>query len=380
MEKRKTRVAVLFGGKSGEHEISLLSAASVMQALDRERYDVVPIGIDKSGRWLIGDDPLRALSEGRAEKLIPAQLMTDPEAHGLTPIAAEILPSARSGAPAAAPGLQTFDVVFPVLHGPFGEDGTIQGLLELADVPYVGCGVAASAVGMDKALMKAVFAAAGLPQVRHLLVLRSEIEAGTAAARVREALPLPVFVKPCNLGSSVGVSKVKSWDALAAALSEAAQYDRRILVEEGVTAREIEISVLGNDDPVASVPGEIVPGAEFYDYADKYVDGKSQLRIPAPLPPAIAVRAFRAIDGCGMARADMFYVESEGRMLVNEVNTIPGFTKISMYPKLWEASGLPYRELIGRLIDLALERHADRARNRTSYAGGTGTGAGAGKG
>lgn len=366
----KIRVAVLFGGKSGEHEISLRSAQSVMEALDRDRYEIVPIAISKEGRWLVGKDPLAALAEGRPELLTPALLSTDPEERGLARV------DGRRDLSAGAAPLPAFDVVFPVLHGTFGEDGTIQGLLELADVPYVGCGVAASAVGMDKALMKAVFAAAGLPQVRHLALLRHDVEKSRedVIARVREALPLPLFVKPCNLGSSVGVSKVKKWDALGGALEEAARYDRRILVEEGVTAREIEVSVLGNDAPQASLPGEVVPGAEFYDYRAKYIDSGSHLFIPAPLSPEttekvreLAIAAFRAVDGAGMARVDFFYEEAKDRLLLNEVNTIPGFTSISMYPKLWEASGLSYRALLDRLVELARERHADRRRNRTSF-------------
>lgn len=366
---KKVRVAVLFGGRSGEHEISLLSAASIMRALDTARYEIVPIGISKEGRWLAGGDPLKALGEGRAADLTPAMLLTDPEMQGLAVL---------EGGPSqlASRSIEKVDVVFPVLHGTYGEDGTVQGLLELANVPYVGSGVLGSAVGMDKALMKAAFAAVGLPQVRHLLLSRRDLEDEPAAAeaRVAEAFSLPVFVKPCNLGSSVGVTKVKRWEDLGDALREAASYDRRVLVEEGVKARELEVSVLGNDRPQASVPGEILPGAEFYDYRAKYLDEGSELRIPAPVPSEVreriqdlAVRAFRAVDGAGMARVDFFYVEAEDRLLVNEINTIPGFTKISMYPKLWEASGLPYEALIDRLIELAIERHQDKQRNRTSF-------------
>jgi D-alanine-D-alanine ligase len=373
---KKLRVALVFGGRSGEHEVSLLSAASILGALDESRYEVVPIGIAKSGRWLVGHDPLRALSEGRPGDLAPALMLTDPEIRGLAKLdgashALEVRPALR------AERIESFDVVFPVLHGPYGEDGTIQGMLELAGVPYVGAGVAASAVGMDKALMKSAFAAAGLPQVRYRVVLRRDIESDLAAveAEIASHLPLPVFVKPCNLGSSVGVCKVKRPEELGEALREAAQYDRKVLVEEGVDAREVEVAVLGNDRPEASVPGEVVPGAEFYDYRAKYIDEGSRLLIPAPLGAEVekeirdlAGRAFHAIDACGMARVDFFFEDRPGgRLLVNEINTIPGFTRISMYPKLWEASGLPYPALVDRLIELALERHADRARSRVSY-------------
>lgn len=365
----KLRIAVLFGGRSGEHEISLLSAASIMGALDRDRYAIFPVGISREGRWLVGADPLAAMQAGDVQALVPALLSTDPEVRGLLPVSG-------SDSLAAAGGVHpTFDVAFPVLHGTYGEDGTVQGLLELAGVPYVGCGVAASAVGMDKGLMKAVFAASGLPQVRYQVLLRADIERDPAATarRLAAELPLPVFVKPCNLGSSVGVSKVSDWDDLPAALARAGRYDRRVIVEEGVTAREIEVAVLGNDRPQASVAGEIVPGAEFYDYRAKYLDDCSRTSIPARLPAEVATRvgelavaAFHAIDGAGMARADFLYDEANGRVYVNEVNTIPGFTKISMYPKLWEASGLPYPALLDRLVELALERHGDRRRNETT--------------
>ncbi len=362
---KKLRVGVLFGGRSGEHEVSLQSALSILKVMDRKKYDVVPIGIAKSGKWLAGDEA-QALLEGSYAKALPAK-------------------GKRLGAAETAitPALDTgkLDVVFPVLHGTFGEDGTIQGLLELADVAYVGSGVLGSAVGMDKAAMKTMFAAAGLPQVRYVTVLRGEWTASPrkVTARVEAALKYPLFVKPANLGSSVGISKVRKRAELAAAMNEAAQFDRKLVIEEGVggaggtagKARELEIAVLGNDGAEASVVGEIVPDREFYDYASKYdATSTSEPQIPAKLSRAevktmreMAVRAFQACDCAGLARVD-FLMEAAGaepsRIFLNEVNTMPGFTSISMYPKLWEASGVGYAELIDRLLVLAIQRHAEK--------------------
>jgi len=363
----RLRVGVIFGGRSGEHEVSLASARSVMAALDPAKYEVVPIGITHAGRWLTEGDPLARLVAG--EDAAPAgSALVGPSAGRR-----ELVPGATGER------FPQLDVIFPVLHGPFGEDGTVQGLFELAGVPYVGCGVLASAAGMDKIASKMLFAAAGLPQTRYLAFTRREWEQRPAevVARIEAGLRYPLFVKPANLGSSIGVSKVKDAGALASALAEAARYDRRLVVEEAVPhAREIECSVLGNEEPIASVPGEVVPSNEFYDYAAKYIDGKSALLIPAPLPAALAeqvrelaVRAFKAIDGAGLARVDFLLNGVTEELFVNEVNTMPGFTTISMYPKLWEASGLSYSELCDRLIALALERHRDRARSLTSYAG-----------
>ncbi len=357
---KRLRVGIIFGGRSGEHEVSLASAASVIQAIDRTRFEPVPIGIAKDGRWLVGGDPLRALARTAGITLAlpdavgePFQALEKVEAPGSLPA-----------------GLSSWlDVVFPLIHGPFGEDGTLQGLLELADIPYVGAGVMASAVGMDKVVQKAVFRAHGIPVAEHLVVLRRywEREPEAVKARVLAATGFPCFVKPANLGSSVGVSKVKSPDELSAAMALAGRYDRKLLVERAVAAREIEVSVLGNDDPQASVPGEVMPEKEWYDYEAKYTPGLARLVIPAPLSAAeteavrqLAVKAFRAIDCSGMARVDFFF---EGdRFILNEVNTIPGFTATSAYARLWEASGLPYPALITRLIELALERHADKRR------------------
>jgi D-alanine-D-alanine ligase len=364
---RKLRVGVIFGGRSGEHEVSLASAASVMAAMDRERFDPIPIGIAKDGRWLVGGDPLRALSEEAARL---ALAVGDPEAHvrrQLTQRAtrtdastALMRTESREGLP---PGLaRELDVVMIMLHGPWGEDGTIQGLLELTGLPYVGAGVLASAIGMDKAAMKDIFRAHGLPVVEYLVARRHEWEKDREGVErgVAERIGFPCFVKPANLGSSVGISKVKAPEALGAAIAQAAGFDRKILVERAVQGREVEVAVLGNDDPRASLPGEVCYAGEWYDYETKYAQGQATFKVPAPLSPEmtrtvqeLAVRAFRAIDCAGMARVD-FFIEGD-RVLVNEINTIPGFTSTSAYPRLWEASGLPYPELISRLIDLALE-------------------------
>lgn len=347
-------VAVVFGGQSGEHEVSLVSAHAVMSNLDPARYQIEAIGIGKDGQWWHGPGALAKLMAEADPARLPAsaaQVAAGP-VHAL----------GRVGAPGWE--LPAADVIFPVLHGPYGEDGTIQGLLELAGRPYVGCGVAASAVGMDKGLMKAAFAAAGLPVLPWVLVRRSELadESGLCA-RLEAALRYPMFVKPANLGSSVGVSKVRDRAELLAGLHEAARYDRRLIVEQGIPAREIEISVLGNDEVVASIPGEIIPAGEWYDYHAKYIDGGSQTIVPADLSPAqimqvqeLAIRAFQAIDGAGLARVDFLLDREQGTLWVNEVNTMPGFTPISMYPKMWAASGMSYAQLLDRLVDLALER------------------------
>lgn len=367
----KIRVGIMFGGRSGEHEVSLRSARSIMDAIDKTKYEVLPIGITKEGRWIAGGDPLAALQSG--QETTPAALLGEPGER--TIMAIEPAPE-RQGL--SLRDIATVDVIFPVLHGPFGEDGTIQGLLELADIPYVGAGVAGSAVGMDKALFKSIMTARGIPILPYELVLRSEWEAKPEAVmeRIEQKLEYPVFVKPANLGSSVGISKAKDRASLAQALSEAAAYDRRLLVEQGVNAREIEVSVLGNEDPIASVPGEVIPGDEFYSYADKYLHDDAQLLIPAPLSAEqikdvqrIALAAYTAIDCAGLARCDFFLDRDTGAIWMNELNTIPGFTSISMYPKLWEVSGISYPELIDRLIQLALARHADKSRNKTTYNG-----------
>ncbi len=370
MVARKLRVAVLFGGRSGEHEISLLSAASVLRALDRERFEAVPVAISRAGRWILPRDPARTLESGISPDAgPPVALVGGPDGAALLVL---------DGAGGTA-GRVPVDVVFPVLHGPFGEDGTVQGLLEMADVPYVGSGVLASALGMDKGIMKDVFRQKGLPVVDYLMFKRRDWERDPEQVRreIEGELGYPCFVKPANLGSSVGISKVHDPSELAPAMDLAARYDRRLVVERGVDARELECSVLGNDEPEASVPGEIVPAREFYDYEAKYASAETRLLIPAPVSAEVAaavrelaVKAFLALDCAGMARVDFFLERGSDRLLVNEINTIPGFTAVSMYPKLWEASGLPYDRLITRLIELALERWDERSRSHAARASG----------
>ncbi|HHY60269.1 MAG TPA: D-alanine--D-alanine ligase [Clostridia bacterium] len=364
----KLRVVVLFGGRSGEHEVSLQSAASVIKALDKEKYEVLPVGITKEGSWLVGAGPEEVREHGFGADLLPVTLSCDPQDPRFVPL--------RAPGPYAGELGKPIDVVFPVLHGTYGEDGSVQGLLELAGLPYVGGGVASSAAGMDKVLMKKLFAYHGLPQARFVSVLRRDWEQRPqrVLALVEEEIGYPCFVKPANLGSSVGISKAKDREGLVQALQEAAQYDRKLVVEEFIDGREIEVSVLGNDDPQVSVPGEIIPCNEFYDYEAKYLAADSKLIIPADLPEPVvaeirrlAVEAFQAIDCAGMARVDFFVGRKDQRVFINEINTIPGFTRISMYPKLWEAAGLPYPRLLDRLIELALERHRDRSRNRYAY-------------
>ena len=362
----RRKIAILFGGRSGEHEVSLLSARSVLAVLDPARYEVLEIGITHTGAWLTGENALAAFEQGKTEALLPASLLPDPTRPGLFVLRGDQLEKYAE-----------VDVFFPVLHGSFGEDGTLQGLFELADVAYVGAAVIGSSVGMEKGLFKDVMLANRIPVVESVVVLRSEIEKDleSVVQRAESAGAYPLFVKPANLGSSVGVTKCRSRSDLMEGLFEAAQYDRRVLVERGVpNPREIEVSVLGNDHPQVSVPGEIVPGADFYSYDAKYVLDNSELRIPAALNPGqvahiqdLALRAFKAIDGCGMARVDFLMDTLTGEIFLNELNTIPGFTKISMYPKLWEASGLPYAALVDRLIELALERKAERDRTVREY-------------
>jgi D-alanine-D-alanine ligase len=358
----RTKIVVLFGGRSGEHEVSLESAKSVLAVLDPARYEVIQVGITHEGTWLTGRNAREALEEGNTEELLPCTILPDPSRPGLY-----VLRVAESGT--LLEHTTDIDVVFPVLHGPFGEDGTLQGMLEMADLAYVGAGVTGSAVGMDKAVFKEVMRAIGIPTVASLLVLRSEIEKDMqdVLARAEAVAPYPLFVKPANLGSSVGISKCSSRSDLSEGLMEAAAFDRRMLVERGVDTREIEVSVLGNDDARASVPGEILPSREFYSYESKYVDGTSGLVIPAPLPAEtsekireMAVTAYKAIDCAGMARVDFFVEKTTGEIYLNELNTIPGFTSISMYPKLWEATGLSYPQLVDRLVELALKRKSER--------------------
>jgi D-alanine-D-alanine ligase len=380
MEKR-LRVGILFGGRSGEHEVSLLSAASVLKSIDREKFDVVPIGITKEGRWLAAGDAHNLL-EGNGSEGVQRLRAGDPETTPGAKLLQEGIPTLMAPVPGPqGPEGKAIDIVFPVLHGTFGEDGTIQGLFELAGIAYVGSGVLGSSAGMDKDVMKRLFQQAKLPIVKHVTLLRAEWEKSPrkVVAQVEKALKYPVFVKPANLGSSVGISKVHDRKELGPALDLAARYDRKLVVEEGVggkkrKARELEAAVLGNDAPEASVVGEIIPGKEFYDYEAKYLSEGSVPVIPAKLTRAetkrireMAVAAFRACDLSGLARVD-FLMEPDGkkRIFLNEVNTMPGFTRISMYPKLWEATGITYRSLITRLIELGLERQEEKKRNTYS--------------
>ncbi len=378
----KIRLGVLFGGRSGEHEVSLTSAAAVMKALDPEKYELVPVGITPEGRWRVGSKALGLLAGAAGDDLAQrtASLQTVLEegravTPSVDPTGPKLLPIAKSsGAVSARPEI---DVIFPILHGTFGEDGTIQGLLELADIPYVGAGVLASAAGMDKDVMKRLFRDAGLPVAPWELVLRREWEEDPAGVRrkIKKRLRFPLFVKPANLGSSVGITKVHSPEEFQAAMDLAALYDRKILVEKAVDAREIECAVLGNDQPEASLPGEIVPVNEFYDYEAKYIKEGSKLLIPARLSlrqikrvQELAVRAFKSIDCAGMGRVDFLLDRKNGKLFLLEINTIPGFTSISMYPKLWEATGVSYSKLLDRLVELALERHRDKLRTRYDFA------------
>src|SRR3979490_3232854 len=359
-EKKRLRVGVLFGGRSGEHEVSLISAASVIQALDPEKYEAIPIGITKDGRWLAGT---------AAHKMLPdilrsgerVMLSADPNVAALVPVSD------------SRPDELRVDVVFPVLHGTYGEDGTVQGLLDLAGLPFVGSGVLGSAVGMDKDMQKRLFLQAKLPVGDFLAITRTawEKSRGKVLSAIRKKFRFPVFVKPATLGSSVGMTKAHDAKELAAAMDLAAEFAQKILVERAIRGREVEVSVLGNEDPKASIPGEIVPHREFYDYAAKYLEEGTQLLIPAKLKKsevkkvqAMAVTAFRALELSGMARVDFFIEKRGGKIFLNEVNTIPGFTSISMYPKLWEANGIPFRHLIDKLIDLALEQHQEKARTK----------------
>ncbi|MFN2283765.1 MAG: D-alanine--D-alanine ligase family protein [Anaerolineae bacterium] len=390
MKTERLKVAVIFGGRSGEHEVSIMSARSVMRALDPEKYEAIPVGITRQGRWIIGADPMKALESEDFTGTQTATIFADPSKQGLwadtetSPVQAQTtdnhLAAIEGSSESTLASLSRVDVVFPVLHGTFGEDGTVQGLLELAGVPYVGGGVLNSALAMDKIAFKDVVKARGLPITDYVWTTRRQwlAEPETVLDEIERKLGYPVFTKPANLGSSVGITKCHDRAELRQGMDEAARYDRRILAEWAVPdAREIEVSVLGNEEPTASVPGEVVPSREFYDYASKYLDqgeDASELLIPAPLDEAttqqiqhLAVEAYRAIDGAGMARVDFLLSGTTGELYLNEINTIPGFTSISMYPKLWEASGVPYDRLLDWLIDLALDRHAENAHSERVF-------------
>jgi D-alanine-D-alanine ligase len=366
----KLRIGVMYGGRSGEHEVSLMSARSVLDALDRSRYEIVEIGITLEGKWVAGGGVMQAL-QSRGARAMRAAMLAEPGPARIW----EIRPDGNE-AELHLRLLSEVDVIFPVLHGTFGEDGTLQGLLEMAEIAYVGAGVLASSVAMDKALFKHLMRAHGVPVVDYALCTRGEIEHDMDGVlrRAEQVAPYPLFTKPANLGSSVGVSRCVNRSDLMEGLVDAARYDRRVLIERGIDAREIEVSVLGNDKPEASVPGEVIPSREFYSYESKYIDGTSQLLIPAPIPEDkvrqvqhLALDAYRAIDGAGLARADFLLDRKSGELFVSELNTMPGFTSISMYPKLWEKSGLAYSALLDRLIELALERHAERTRSERTF-------------
>jgi D-alanine-D-alanine ligase len=374
-KKSKIRIGVIFGGRSGEHEVSLMSARSILSALDPDKYIVTQIGITHDGDWLVGENVLGAMIEGDYRNLNPVVLMP-------IPTRKELYTINITGPREILQRCTNLDVIFPVLHGTFGEDGTLQGLLELTDIAYVGAGVLGSSLGMDKGVFKDVMRANGVPVLDSIVVSKREIEedADSIIDQAEALATYPLFVKPANMGSSVGITKCKSRSDLFEGLLEAARYDRRVLIERGVNAREIEVSVLGNEEPRASVPGEIIPSREFYSYEAKYIDDNSNLIIPAPIPPELAqwvqqlaVQAYRSVDCAGMARVDFLLEKNEsqrgepGEVYLNEINTIPGFTKISMYPKLWEESGLPYPALVDRLVELALERKAERNRIERRY-------------
>ena len=386
---RRLRIGIIYGGRSSEHAVSLASAAAIFANLDRERYEPVPIRIEQDGRWVLAERPPTLESAG--DTIERARLESGPAARAPrelhlvahpgdeTMLTVERGVDADSGSDDGGHAIVTglaLDLIFPIVHGPYGEDGTLQGLLELADIPYVGAGVLAAAVGMDKAVMKVLFAASGLPIVQHDVLLRRDWQADRAGivSELTERLRFPLFVKPANLGSSVGISRATDRDTLSSAIDLAAEFDRKIVVEEGVTpCREIECAVLGNSDPEVSVPGEIIPSRDFYDYEAKYLDDSSEMVIPAVLTPGqtaevqrLAVAAFRAIDGAGMARVDLLLKRNTGRIFLNEINTHPGFTTISMYSKMWAASGLSYPALLDRLIALANERHTEKQESRTS--------------
>ncbi len=369
---KKLTVAILFGGRSGEHEVSLQSARSVMDQIDREHYDVLPIGITQDGNWLVGENTWEALSTKDTTQLLPAFMLAEPGNH-------TVYTRQETSQGTIISPYRKIDVVFPVLHGSFGEDGTLQGLLEMNEIAYVGAGVLGSSVGMDKALFKQVMRAHHIPVIQDVVVSRKEIETSleTILEKIEDMGTYPFFTKPVNMGSSVGISKCRNREALIAGIQDAARYDRRVMIEIGLDRpMEIEISVLGNEFPIVSVPGEIVPGDEFYTYEDKYINGVSLLNIPAELPDGlseriqqIALQAYTAIDCAGLARVDFMLNQQDEQLYLNEINTMPGFTNISMYAKLWEASGISYRALITRLIELAIERQYERTRSIHQYQG-----------
>ncbi|EKE14505.1 MAG: hypothetical protein ACD_12C00464G0003 [uncultured bacterium] len=372
MAKRKIKIGVVFGGRSGEHEVSVVSAESVMKALDKSKYEVIPIGITKAGKWITGPKTVRILKDGTKNKLPLLEKIVIPDA-----TKRELVPVKKNRLVNELTKNNKIDVIIPILHGPLGEDGTIQGLFELANLPYVGAGVLGSAIGMDKVIQKKLFKEAQLPVVKFISFIKKDWlkNKKKITDQIKRELGFPCFTKSANLGSSVGISKIHSFLELEKGIAEALKYDRKVIVEKAVVkAREIEIGILGNDEPKVSVPGEIIPSREFYDYDAKYVDEASKTVIPAKLPKAIikkaqniALKAFQVIDGAGMARVDFLVGKKNNKIYLSEINTIPGFTSISMYTKLWEASGIPYPKLIEKLINLAQERHKEKNQLLTSY-------------
>lgn len=360
----KTRVAVVFGGRSGEHEVSIVSAKNIIEAMSPEKYDVFPVGITKEGKWLTGSHAINAFKTGDYSGLTEVTLNTKSGSNELIHL--------EKG---EYKGIK-IDIFFPALHGPYGEDGTIQGLFEIANVPYTGCGVLASSVGMDKLITKALWEQAGLPVIPYIGINKRawDNDPDEVMTRVEHELHFPVFVKPSNMGSSVGVTKVKKKDELKNAIDLACEFDHRILIEKGLEVRELECAVLGNDEPVAAHVGEVIVGREFYDYKDKYVEGKSRTEAPADIPrrleekiQKIAIRAYKVLDCCGLARVDSFYDRKTKEILINEINTMPGFTKISMYPQMWEASGVSYPELIDRIIELGFDQFKKKSQKKISF-------------
>jgi len=377
IKKNRIKIGVIFGGRSGEHEVSIVSAQSVMKFLDKKKYDVIPIAITKQGAWLAGPQAVNLLKAGIKKMAKKSILAPDPTERGIINIEEKKTTKFLSK---FQPQIK-MDVIFPVLHGTYGEDGTIQGLMELANIPYIGANVLGSAVGMDKIIQKDLFKNANLPIVKYIWFLTKEWKKNSLIIlrRIEKELKYPVFIKPVNLGSSVGISKANNKNQLKKAINLASQFDRKVIVEEGVrNVREIEVSVLGNDYPKASIAGEIIPSNDFYDYDAKYIDGKSLAHIPAKISKSImqkiqttAINAFKILDLCGMARVDFFLTKKTNKVYLNEVNTIPGFTSISMYPKLWEESGLTYPKLLDELIHLAIERHKEKNQLKTSFESGS---------
>lgn len=360
----KIRAAVVFGGRSGEHEVSIVSAKNIIEAMDKEKYDVIPIGITKDGRWLSGDNAISAFQSGDYSRLAEVSLNSKSGSNELLHFKDNTYEKLH------------VDIFFPALHGPFGEDGTIQGLFEMANVPYTGCGVLASSVGMDKLMTKAVWEQAGLPIIPYVGVNKKawDNDPDEVVRKVENELDYPVFVKPANMGSSVGITKVKSREDLRKAMDLACQFDHRILIEKGLKIRELECAVLGNDDPRMAHVGEVLVGGEFYDYSDKYIDGKSSTQVPADIPRSLekevqdmALRAYKVLDCSGLARVDIFYDKHTKDLHLNEINTMPGFTSISMYPKMWAESGIPYAELIDKIIELGFERHKKKNEKKISF-------------